>query len=124
MVDINFKLLFDNSRELLVNMHRLNDIRKINQHLLTAYSKLESGGLFVGNFIPLEKLKSQEEPVVEAVVEEVEEKEEPSNIPDYKGMSKKKLEETMRSYGIELDRRKSKSALLEEVEMFFDGKLT
>ena len=72
----------------------------------------------------LEKLKSQEEPVVEAVVEEVEEEEESSNIPDYKGMSKKKLEETMRSYGIELDRRKSKSALLEEVEMFFDGKLT
>ena len=56
--NINIELLFDNSRELLVNMHRLNDIRKINQHLLTAYSKLESGGLFVGNFIPLEKLKS------------------------------------------------------------------
>lgn len=72
----------------------------------------------------LEKLKSQEEPVVEAVVEEVEEEEEPSNIPDYKGMSKKKLEETMRSYGIELDRRKSRAALLEEVEMFFDGKFT
>ena len=74
----------------------------------------------------LEKLKSQEESVVEAVVEEVEEEEEEesSNIPDYKGMSKKKLEETMRSYGIELDRRKSRAALLEEVEMFFDGKLT
>ena len=56
--NINIELLFDNSRELLVNMHRLNDIRKVNQHLLTVYSKLESGGLFVGNFIPLEKIKS------------------------------------------------------------------
>ena len=52
------ELLFDNSRELLVNMHRLNDSRRINEYLLTAYSKLESGGLLVGNFIPLEKLKS------------------------------------------------------------------
>ena len=55
--NINIELLFDNTRELLVNMHRLNDMRRINEHLLTAYSKLESGGLFVGNFIPLEKLK-------------------------------------------------------------------
>jgi hypothetical protein len=39
-------------------------------------------------------------------------------------MSKKKLEETMRTYGIELDRRKSKSALLKEVEMFFSGYFT
>ena len=56
--NINIELLFDNSRELLVNMHRLNDIRKINQHLLTVYSKLEIGGLFIGNFIPLEKIKN------------------------------------------------------------------
>ena len=56
--NINIELLFNNSKELLVNMHRLNDIRRINEHLLTAYSKLESGGLFVGNFIPLEKIKS------------------------------------------------------------------
>ena len=57
-LNINIELLFDNSRELLVNMHRLNDSRRINEYLLTAYSKLESGGLLVGNFIPLEKLKS------------------------------------------------------------------
>ena len=51
----------------------------------------------------LEKLKSQEEPVVEKAIEEMvldnTLAEEPSNIHDYKGMSKKKLEETMRSYG-------------------------
>ena len=56
--NINIELLFDNTKELLVNMHILNDMRRINEHLLTAYSKLECGGLFVGNFIPLEKLKS------------------------------------------------------------------
>ena len=76
----------------------------------------------------LEKLKSKEGPVVEKAIEKMvldnTLAEESSNIPDYKGMSKKKLEETMRSYGIELDRRKSRVALLEEVEMFFDGKLT
>ena len=65
---------------------------------------------------------SGEDKVVEAVVEELEE--DLSHIPDYKGMGKKKLEETMRSYGIELDRRKSKSALLKEVEMFFSGYFT
>ena len=65
---------------------------------------------------------SGEDKVVEAVVEEVEEA--LSHIPDYKGMSKKKLEATMRTYGIELDRRKSRSALLEEVEMFFSGYFT
>ena len=65
---------------------------------------------------------SGEDKVVEAVVEEREEA--LSHIPEYKGMSKKKLEETMRTYGIELDRRKSKSALLKEVEMFFSGYFT
>ena len=35
---------------------------------------------------------------------------------------KKELEETMRTHGIELDRRKSKSVLLKEVETFFGAK--
>ena len=47
-----------------------------------------------------------------------------SHIPDYKGMSKKELETTMRTYGIELDRRESKSALLRQVEAFFKGSFT
>jgi len=46
----------DRSKQLLLNIHKLNDCRRINEYLLSAYSKLESGGLLVGNFIPLEKL--------------------------------------------------------------------
>ena len=37
----------------------------------------------------------------------------------YKSMSKLELEAIMREHGIELDRRKSKKELLEEVENFF-----
>ena len=42
-------------------------------------------------------------------------------VPDYANMSKTELEKLMRKYGIELDRRKSRSALLEEVKSFFTG---
>ena len=55
--NINIELLFDGSRELLINNHRLNNSRRINEYLLSAYSKLESGGILVGNFIPLENFK-------------------------------------------------------------------
>ena len=37
----------------------------------------------------------------------------------YKSMSKLELEAMMREHGVELDRRKSKKELLEEVENFF-----
>ena len=37
----------------------------------------------------------------------------------YKSMSKLELEAMMRGHGVELDRRKSKKELLEEVENFF-----
>lgn len=42
-------------------------------------------------------------------------------VPDYKDLTKKELEALMRKYGIELDRRKSRSALLGEVDAFFKG---
>jgi hypothetical protein len=45
--------------------------------------------------------------------------EETTIIPNYKGMTKLQLEEFMREYGIELDRRKNKKDLLEVVENFF-----
>ena len=48
--------LHDHSKQFLLNIHKLNDCRRINEYLLSAYSKLDSGGLLVGNFIPLEKL--------------------------------------------------------------------
>ena len=57
--------------------------------------------------------KEVEEPVVE-VVEEVA-VEESSEI-DYEAMTKVQLEEHGRTLGIELDRRKKKSALIEELK--------
>jgi beta-lactam-binding protein with PASTA domain len=42
-------------------------------------------------------------------------------VPDYEGLTKKELEAFMRNYGVELDRRKSKSMLLGEVAAFFKG---
>ena len=42
-------------------------------------------------------------------------------VPDYSNMSKTQLEKLMRKYNIELDRRKSKAALLKEVDAFFSG---
>jgi hypothetical protein len=55
----------------------------------------------------------------EKVMVEVEE--ETTIVPNYKSMTKLELEETMRFHNIELDRRKSKKDLLQEVDMFFKG---
>ena len=42
-----------------------------------------------------------------------------SDIPDHSMMSKKELETMMREHGVELDRRKTKTVLLKEVDAFF-----
>ena len=42
-------------------------------------------------------------------------------VPDYKTMKKIELEALMREHDIELDRRKSKTDLLTEVDAFFKG---
>ena len=55
---INIELLFNESKDLLVNIHPLNDFRRINEYFLSSYSKIESGGIFVGSFIPLENIKN------------------------------------------------------------------
>jgi len=70
-------------------------------------------------------------PVEEAVIEEVEELEEvatpePENsreVPNhsYRNMTKTQLEAFMRGHGVELDRRKTKSDLLEQVDGYFKG---
>ena len=72
--------------------------------------------------------KTEAEPKIEEA-EEIEEakeiEEEPEvaedkiSIPDYESMTKLELEALMREHDIELDRRKSKSDLLEEVDTFF-----
>jgi len=56
-----------------------------------------------------------EEPVVEEVIEEVVEPVEEVSI-DLESMTKIQLEEHGRTMGIELDRRKKKSALIEELK--------
>ena len=53
----NIEVLFDQSRELLINIHKINDCRRINEYLLSAYAKIKSGGFLIGNFIPLEKVQ-------------------------------------------------------------------
>ena len=55
---ININVLFDQSRELLINTHKINDFRRINEYLLAAYAKIKSGGIIVGNFVPQEKVQS------------------------------------------------------------------
>ena len=42
-------------------------------------------------------------------------------VPNYSGMTKNQLETFMRKHGVELDRRKSKAALMKEVEEYFNG---
>ena len=42
-------------------------------------------------------------------------------VPDYSGMTKNQLEAFMRKHGVELDRRKSKAALMKEVDEYFNG---
>ena len=52
----NIETLPDLSQQLLINNHKLNDCRRINEYLLSTYSKLETGGLLFGNILPLESL--------------------------------------------------------------------
>ena len=50
----NIELLQDHSQDLIMNMHDINDFRRINYYLIHAYHKLSTGGLIIGNFIPLD----------------------------------------------------------------------
>ena len=52
----NIETLPDLSQQLLINNHKLNDCRRINEYLLSTYAKLETGGLLFGNILPLESL--------------------------------------------------------------------
>jgi lipopolysaccharide/colanic/teichoic acid biosynthesis glycosyltransferase len=54
----NIKFLSNNSKNLIINVHKTNDIRRINEYFLDVYSKLENDGLFIGNFIPLENMSN------------------------------------------------------------------
>lgn len=63
--------------------------------------------------VEIKDYEEVEEPVVEVVEEVVVEE---SSEVDYEAMTKVQLEEHGRTLGIELDRRKKKSALIEELK--------
>ena len=54
----NIEILYNNSQDLLVNLHNINNLRRINHYFINSYNKLSTGGLFVGSFIPLENFDS------------------------------------------------------------------
>tara|TARA_R100000781_G_C4063346_1_gene121842 strand:- start:352 stop:708 length:357 start_codon:yes stop_codon:yes gene_type:complete len=56
---------------------------------------------------------------VEEVVEKAIEEAVSTDAPNYESMTKVELESLMRDHGIELDRRKTKSDLLAEVDEYF-----
>ena len=56
---------------------------------------------------------------VEEVVEKAIEEAVSTDAPNYESMTKVELESLMRDHGVELDRRKTKSDLLAEVDEYF-----
>jgi len=50
----NIKMLYRNSQDLIVNIHNVNNLRRINHYFINSHDKLSTGGLLVGSFIPLE----------------------------------------------------------------------
>ena len=54
----NIEMLYNNSQDLLVNLHNINNLRRINHYFINSYNKLSTGGLLVGSFIPLENFDS------------------------------------------------------------------
>ncbi|MBH09909.1 MAG: hypothetical protein CMG74_06045 [Candidatus Marinimicrobia bacterium] len=53
----NIQVLPNQSQDLLINFHDINDFRYLNYYLLATYKKLKNGGLIIGSFIPLEKFR-------------------------------------------------------------------
>ncbi|EHO40192.1 sugar transferase [Caldithrix abyssi DSM 13497] len=44
----NLEVINDNSKQLLINLHKLNDFRRVNRYFLIVHRKLLPGGYFVG----------------------------------------------------------------------------
>jgi len=53
----NINVLGGKSQDLLINLHNLNDIRRLNNYLIACHSKIKSGGVLVGCFLPLERVR-------------------------------------------------------------------
>jgi len=54
----NINVLQDQSQNLLINLHKLNDIRWLNEYLITCGDKINSGGMLFGQFIPLKEVRN------------------------------------------------------------------
>ena len=54
----NIKMLYRNSQDLIVNIHNVNNLRRINHYFINSHDKLSTGGLLIGSFIPLENFYS------------------------------------------------------------------
>ncbi len=50
----NIEIIKNNSKNLLINLHKINDIRYLNQYLINSHMKLIPGGILVGHFLPIE----------------------------------------------------------------------
>ncbi len=50
----NIEIIRNNSKNLLVNLHKINDIRYLNQYLITSHMKLIPDGILVGHLLPIE----------------------------------------------------------------------
>jgi lipopolysaccharide/colanic/teichoic acid biosynthesis glycosyltransferase len=59
----NIEVLPDDALELYLNLHQLNDIRRINNYLIEVNDKLKEGGVFIGclhpNFLRFRKFLNQ-----------------------------------------------------------------
>lgn len=53
--EYNVNVLQDQSVEMFINLHPVNDFRRINQYFISVNKKLVKGGIFVLNFEPIEK---------------------------------------------------------------------
>ena len=53
----NINVLQNQSQNLLINLHHINDMRRLNEYLIACHSKIKPGGMLVGGFIPLERVR-------------------------------------------------------------------
>ena len=54
----NVEILPENNLQFLLNLHEVNDFRRINQYFIRVNEILIDGGVFVSRFMPLEKRKA------------------------------------------------------------------
>ena len=55
----NIEFLRNNSKNLLINLHKLNDVRHLNQYLITSHLKLITDGILVGYLLPIDTTYSR-----------------------------------------------------------------